>query len=93
LVVPESGSYAFHFQANGAFSDVKVAGRTLYRAGGSPVAEPASPLVARVDLQAGTRVPIEVRFSTQGQSWVSLHWTRPNGRTELIPPSVLEPTP
>ena len=89
--MPVSGAYQFQFNANGAYSEIEVGGKTVFRLGSSPLNEMPKQLVPSVQLTAGVSVPFEGRFSTAGQSWVGLNWVTPDGKTGLVPPDVLEP--
>jgi hypothetical protein len=85
LRVPESGRYRLHVQGRGRVT-VSLDGRILLEAGGDPLRGGVD-----VGLARGTH-ELEVALALRGRGpRLRLGWTRPDGRTETIPPRLLGP--
>jgi len=85
LRVPEPGHYRLRLEGRG-HAAVAVGGRTVLEAQGDP-------LEASVDLGlARGPTPLDVRLVTRGPGTrLQLVWTRPSGRSEVVPPRYLGP--
>jgi hypothetical protein len=84
------GPYELRIEVAEARVQLRAGDRTV-EVGGSPAWESTS---MQIDL-AGEPVRIAVTFDAQAPSRpaIRLYWTTPDGRTGLIPPSVLAPMP
>jgi hypothetical protein len=85
LRVPESGRYRLYVHGRGRVA-VSVDGRVVLEGGGDP-------LKGAVDVGLGQgprQLEVVLRFRGRGPR-LRLGWTRPDGRTETIPPRALGP--
>jgi hypothetical protein len=93
LKAPMTGTYGFHMLLNGAYGDIWVGGKLVWRSG-SPVTEDARGVPQpAVQLKAGQTTSLVVRMSTGGPSWMELDWSTPDGKVGMVPPNVMEPDP
>lgn len=85
LVAPVSGGYVIEAEADDR-ADVKIGSATTL------VAKTGEPATARVTLEAGKPVPIEVNFEQEGgEAYVRLFWTAPGKKRQIIPSSAFLP--
>jgi hypothetical protein len=76
--------------ANGAYCQIKAGSKVVFRSGSPFAAERQDPVQPSISLRAGQSVPFEVRFATNGPSWMQLNYNGPAG-SGLVPPSTLDP--
>jgi hypothetical protein len=85
LRVPQSGGYVLWVEGRGRVA-VSIDGRPVFEAAGDPLAA-AKP----IGLARG-KVALDVDFAQVGPGLrLRLGWTRPSGRSEVIPPRLLGP--
>lgn len=85
LRVPASGRYVLQASGRGRVS-VALSGHTVLEAEGDPLRGSSE-----IALAAG-RMPLDVRLEHRGPGpRLRLAWTRPDGRTETVPPRALGP--
>ena len=91
LKAPKAGPYRFSVSTFGSFSEVRVDGKLVHRAGGPPNPEMRPPHVEPSAQLAPGEHDLEVRFFTGGPSWYELRWTPPGEADQLLMPWNLRP--
>jgi hypothetical protein len=93
ITLPQDGLYRFEI-AHSGYADLQIAGRWILREGSTNAMQALIPAGAKIEnpigLQAGT-YPVSMRLSATGGWNFKWSWTKPDGKTEVVPGWVLAP--